>query len=250
MDPTPGLHLPGNGGRRLNLHAQVVRELGLRILAGGLRPGHVLPNEADLGRELGVSRSILREAIKSLAAKGLVASRTRVGTHVRDPQHWNLLDLDVLSWRYATMPRMAFFRDLFEVRRVVEPGAAELASETAEPSDLAALDQACAAMEQAEPTSDAAIAADVAFHQAILTACHSDLLLQFGTLIGVGLETSFRISTRFYPVSLPHHRPVLHAIHRRNPAKARAAMQTLLSETFADIERQLRELPDRSFTQP
>ena len=77
--------MPQNGGRRLNLHAWVVWEFGLRILAGGLRPGDVLPNETDLGPELGVSRSILREAIKSLAVKGLVASRTRVGPHVRDP---------------------------------------------------------------------------------------------------------------------------------------------------------------------
>jgi hypothetical protein len=85
---------------------------------------------------------------------------------------------------------------LFEIRRVVEPGAAELASEIAEPTDLAALDHAFAAMEQADPTSDAAIAADVAFHRAILPACHSDLLLQFRTLIAIGLETSSRISTR------------------------------------------------------
>lgn len=241
MDQAPGLHLQENGGRRLNLHAQVVRELGVRILAGTFRPGDVLPNENDLGRELGVSRSILREAIKSLAAKGLVASRTRVGTHVREPQHWNLLDVDVLSWRYATMPRMAFFRDLFAVRRVVEPAAAELAAEKAEPTDLEAIETACTAMEQADPTSQAAIEADVAFHRAILTACHSDLLLQLGTLIGIGLVTSFRISTRFYPVSLPHHRPVLNAIRNRRPADARAALQTLLTETFGDIERELVE---------
>jgi GntR family transcriptional regulator, galactonate operon transcriptional repressor len=241
MDQSSGFHLSENGGRRLNLHAQVVRELGLRILAGALRPGDVLPNETDLGRELGVSRSVLREAIKSLAAKGLVASRTRVGTHVREAQHWNLLDLDVLSWRYATMPRMAFFQDLFAVRRVVEPAAAELAAEKAGTSDLQALEAACAAMEHADPTSEAAIEADVAFHRAILTACHSDLLLQLGTLIGIGLATSFRISTRFYPVSLPHHRPVLTAIRHRHPADARTAMQTLLTETFADIDHQLRE---------
>ena len=142
------------------------------------------------------------------------------------------------------MPRMAFFQDLFAVRRVVEPAAAELAAEKAVPSDLEALETACAAMEKAIPTSEAAIEADVAFHRAILTACHSDLLLQLGTLIGVGLLTSFRISTRFYPVSLPHHRPVLNAIRHRRPAEARTAMHTLLAETLADIDRQLREPSD------
>ena len=241
MDRLASVALPGNGGRRLNLHAQIVRELGLRILSGAFRPGAALPIESDLGRELGVSRSILREAIKSLAAKGLVTSRPRVGTHVRNPRDWNLLDPDVLAWRYETMPPMDFFRDLFDIRRVVEPAAAELAAEKAQPADLAVLDAACTAMEQADPTSDSAIEADVAFHRGILTASHSELLGQLGMLIGVGLLISFRISTRFYPASLPHHRPVLEAIRRHQPNKAKAAMQTLLSETFRDIERKLTE---------
>jgi len=229
-----------NGGRRLNLHDQVLRELGLRIVAGKVRPGEILGNEADLGRALGVSRTVIREAIKSIAAKGLVASRARVGTQVRPPSAWNLLDPEVLGWRYESLPPMLFFRDLFDVRRVVEPAAAEIAAEKATRVDLESVEAACRDMEQAEPASEAAIVADVAFHRAILMACHNDLLLQMGTLIGVGLQTSFRISTRFYPQSLPFHRPVLEAIRARRPAAARSRMLKLLAETFEVVERVLK----------
>ncbi len=233
------LSAPLTGHRRLNLHAQVVRELGLRIVGGTPAPGASLPNEIQLGREFGVSRTVIREGIKSLAAKGLVVARTRVGTRVREARAWNLLDPDVLSWRYETMPRMDFFRDLFEIRRVVEPAAAELAAEKGKPQDHRAVNDACAAMEQADPQSEAAIEADIAFHTAVLTACRNDLLSQMGTLIGVGLATSFRLSTRFYPLSLPYHRPVAAAITARRPVAARKRMLDLLAHTFAAVERAL-----------
>ena len=232
-----GSPLPGH--RRLNLHAQVVRELGLRIVGGAAAPGAILPNEAQLGREFGVSRTVIREGIKSLAAKGLVVSRARVGTQIRAARAWNLLDPDVLSWRYDTMPRTDFFRDLFEIRRVVEPAAAELAAEKGTLEEIQALEAACTAMEQAEPSSNAAIEADIAFHTALLTACRNDLLAQMGSLIGVGLSTSFRISTRFYPLSLPYHRPVAAAIMARRPLAARRRMLDLLTRTYTAVEREL-----------
>ena len=90
-----------------------------------------LPNEAELGRELGASRTVVREAVKSLASKGLIEPRTRVGTKVLPSTQWNLLDLDVLGWRYGAMPPMQFFRELSEIRRMIEPEAAALAAERA-----------------------------------------------------------------------------------------------------------------------
>jgi DNA-binding FadR family transcriptional regulator len=93
---------------------------------------------------------------------------------------------------------------------------------------------------QQDPQSEVAIEADVAFHAALLTACRNDLLLQLGTLIGVGLVTSFRISKRFYPLSLPYHRPVAAAITTRRPGAARKRMLELLAHTFAAVERALK----------
>src|SRR5215207_8016079 len=117
--------------RKRNLFATVVEELGIRIVRGDLKPNEAFPNEADLGREFGASRSVIREAVKSLAAKGLLESRTRTGIRVLPPGQWNLLDLDVLGWRYGAMEPHEFFRELFEIRLMIEPEASALAAERA-----------------------------------------------------------------------------------------------------------------------
>src|SRR5215210_3374811 len=114
--------------RKRNLFATVVEELGIRIVRGDLKPNEAFPNEADLGRELGASRSVIREAVKSLAARGLIESRTRTGIRVLAPMHWNLLDPQVLSWRFSSMPTERFYAELFEIRLMIEPEAAALAS--------------------------------------------------------------------------------------------------------------------------
>jgi DNA-binding FadR family transcriptional regulator len=215
-----------------NLHAQALHALGLAIVRGDYAPGTIMPTEAALSRQFGVSRSIVREAVKSLAAKGLVESRARIGTRVRDARDWNLLDRDVLGWHFAALPRRRFFNDLFEIRRVFEPAAAALAAEKADAADIDALEKAVVAMETASSDSDAAIDADVAFHRTILAACRNPLILQMGSLISIGLWTSFQISDRSYDASLPFHRPIFAAIRDREPARARAAMETLLAKTL------------------
>jgi GntR family galactonate operon transcriptional repressor len=187
----------------------------------------------------GASRSVVREAIKSLAAKGLLELRTRTGTRVLASTHWNLLDLDVLGWRYATMPRTQFFRELFEIRRMLEPHAAALAAERATPHDIGALAQAFEAMQSADETSNAAIEADLRFHHSVLACAHNDLLVQMGGVIGVGLLVSFRISSNSYQVALEQHGEVLGAIRRGQAEQARQAMEALLFGTQAFLERDL-----------
>lgn len=230
--------------RRRNLFAHIVEELGSRIVRGDLKPGDTLPNEAELGRELGASRSILREAVKSLAAKGLLELRPRTGTRVLPPMHWNLLDLDVLSWRYAAMPREQFFGELFEIRMMVEPLAAGLAAERASPAQIDALGAAYADMRNADELgadheAARAIDADLRFHRGILAGAQNELLEQLGNLIAVGLLTSFRISTRSYRSGLPLHAKVLDAIRARRPLEARQAMEELLQRTRKFLARDL-----------
>ena len=225
--------------RKRNLFAHVVEHLGNQVVGGAFKPGHTLPNEAELGRALGASRSVVREAVKSLAAKGLLELRTRIGTRVLPPENWNLLDSDVLGWRYASMPRMQFFRELFEIRGMIEPEAAALAAQRATDSDLAAISQAYDEMERAERSSDAAIDADVRFHRAILAAGKNDLLLQMAALISAGLLVSFRISNRSFNVFLPLHKRVMDAIRARDANGASRAMVQLLGETRAFLEKEL-----------
>jgi GntR family galactonate operon transcriptional repressor len=226
-------------GPKRGLFGHAVHELGSRIVRGDVRPGDTLPNEAELGRELGASRSVVREAVKSLASKGLIEPRTRVGTKVLPSTQWNLLDLDVLGWRYGAMPPMQFFRELSEIRRMIEPEAASLAAERAQADDLAMMAKAYDDMAAAESSSDAAIDADIRFHRCILQATHNALILQMGGLISVGLLVSFGISSGSFETFLPQHKQVLDAIASRDPKLARATMDHLLTATYGHLEREL-----------
>lgn len=223
--------LRGGLSRKRNLFSHVVEQLGRRIVGGEFGPGDALPNEADLGVELGASRSVVREAVKSLAAKGLLESRTRTGIRVLTPIHWNLLDPEVLGWRYSAMRPPDFFREIFEIRGMIEPHAAGLAAERASAVEIAEIAAAYAAMEAANQPGNSAIHADLRFHRAVLAAAHNDLLLQMGNLIGVGLLVSYRLSSDSFTVFLPLHKDVLDAIAARRPAEAHDTMARLLADT-------------------
>ncbi|MGH6875585.1 MAG: FadR/GntR family transcriptional regulator, partial [Aestuariivirgaceae bacterium] len=184
--------------RKRNLFAHVVEELGIRIVRGDLKPNEAFPNEADLGREFGASRSVVREAVKSLAAKGLIESRTRTGIRVLAPMHWNLLDVEVLAWRYSTMPPAQFYHELFEIRLMIEPEAAFLAAQRASQKQIDAISEAYEGMAAAGAAGASGIEKDLDFHRGILAAAQNPLLLQVGNLIAVGLYISHKISSESY----------------------------------------------------
>jgi DNA-binding FadR family transcriptional regulator len=142
---------------RRSLHGKVAHDLGARILNGDLAPGHVLPNEATLSAELKVSRTALREAIKVLAAKGLVESRPKTGTKVRPREFWNLLDPDILSWLYSSGPNREAAETLFELREIFEPQTAAMAAKRASPEQIKLIAQAFADMEKADGDVEAEI---------------------------------------------------------------------------------------------
>ena len=228
-------------GRRRNLFAQVVEELGLRIVRGDLGPDDPFPKEADLEAEFGVSRSVIREAVKTLAAKGLLESRTRTGIRVHAPMHWNLLDAEVLSWRYSAMPPRQFFSELFEVRMMIEPEAAALAASRATPADLVEIEDAFHAMAEASQANVPGIEADLRFHRGILAAGRNALLLQMGNLIGVGLLISHRFSREAFEIFLPLHGIVFDAIRARDADGARASMRDLLARTREYMKDHIRD---------
>src|SRR6266508_3486723 len=133
---------------RRGLHGAVVHEIGMRILNGELMPGDALPDNG-LVDEQAVSRTVVREAIKVLAAKGLVESRPKIGTLVRPRRDWNLLDPDVLAWQIEAGLDARFLEQALELRRMIEPGAARLAAERATDEQVAALFEAYEAMASA-----------------------------------------------------------------------------------------------------
>src|SRR6478735_1897795 len=132
-----------------NVHGNTVDHLGEAIVAGRYLPGASIPPEPLLGEELGVSRTVVREAVKSLIAKGLVSSGPKVGTKVLASEHWNWFDPDVIVWQSKAGLTPEFLRDLQDLRRVVEPAAVRMAAERATPEDIVGIEAAYEGMRRA-----------------------------------------------------------------------------------------------------
>ena len=129
-------------GKALRLHGTIARDIGVRIVSGRIPPGRVLNGEIEASERLNVSRTAYREAVRILAAKGLIESRPKLGTRVSEPRHWHLLDPDVISWIFSSTPDERLMSALFELRTVVEPAAAALAAQRRTAEHLRVMRQA------------------------------------------------------------------------------------------------------------
>jgi len=221
------------------LHGQIVHALGRQIVSGAIPPGELLPAQAGLS----ASRTVMREVIKVLVTKGLVESRPRTGTRVLPREAWNLLDPDVLAWRWLGTAPAEFLQKLTEVRLVVEPAAAELAAQRAGEAELEAIDAAFRGMERALARTPEDYESfdrhDMDFHRAIVRACGNDLLEQMGQVVYSALLLSFQATSRLpgrASASMPHHRAILDAIRRRQVRRAGKAMRSLVGSTAEAIE--------------
>lgn len=207
--------------------------LATGILRGDYAPKSTLPREAELMEEFGVSRTVLREALRTLTSKGLVESRPKVGTRVRPRDSWNLLDADVLEWYSQVAPPAVFARKLQEMREMVEPQATALAAGARTEETLRALAGAHAAMVAARSFDEWA-RADSSFHRAILAACGNELLMPLGALIERTLAAQLRLNAEradVFNASLAEHTAIFDAILRRDTQAARDSMLTLLVRT-------------------
>ena len=228
----PATHI-GATYRGPSLHGQVVQALGGRIAGGHYPPGSVLPSEEVLCVELKVSRTALREAIKVLAAKGLVDSRPRIGTRVRAIDLWNQLDPDVLAWRCRTLPDARFLEQLTEMREIIEPAAAQLAARHRTSEQMVEMDRALAAMTAAKRIAQW-VQADLEFHRSILNATGNGLLMPLAALIATALESLLGLSARKatdFRIALPDHARVRDAIRSQDTQAAFQAMTFLLADT-------------------
>lgn len=224
--------------RRRGLHREVVDALGQRIVRGDYRPGDALPNEAELGVSLEVSRTVVREAIKVLASKGLLSSRPRTGTRVLERASWSLIDPDVLGWQVDVAADVGLFRDLSEVRSIIEPQAAGLAATRRTEREATRLTELLAELDSASDDTDRYIAADLELHGAILRATHNELLARMTGTIWVALAASRRISVRAPGGprgAMPLHAEVVAAIRNGDQEAARNAMNELIWGTARDI---------------
>jgi len=223
--------------RPLALKERVIRQLTRLIEDGLLKPGDQLPSERELSEELHVSRGTVREAVQFLGTLGLVEVRHGSGTFVRlrtDPSELRE------EWRDWTIRHAGRIHDLLEIRKGLEPFAAELAAHRADDGDLAAMEDALEQMVPAVDSPDvtALIQADLAFHHALCAAAKNPALSEFADALGAQLiqerGTIWNLPGR--PVrSLSEHRAIYDAITARDPDGARLAVLVHLSSVEADL---------------
>ena len=227
-----------------NVHGNTVDHLGEAIVRGHYPVGQSIPPEPLLCDELGVSRTVIRESVKSLVAKGLLTTGPKVGTRVQPEDQWNWFDADVIVWQTKAGLSVDFLQDLQDLRRVVEPAAVRFAALRALPADIADMEQAYAGMKHAIEFGGDYITPDLRFHQGLIRSSHNRMLVQMSRALGALLRTSFEISTTREDgpaSSLPLHRAVLDAVIAREPQRAEKAILVLIDGARADIDKVLAE---------
>lgn len=228
--------------RKSRLHGKIAHDLGVAIVSGQYKPGEALTNEVQSSEQLSVSRSAYREAIRILAAKGLVDSRPKAGTTVSPVSRWNLLDPDVLAWTFEGGPTEPFLRGLFELRLIVEPAAAALAAERRSLEQIGEMRAALQDMERHTLAKPEGQAADRAFHHLVLTATQNPPLISLGSSIGAVVRWSTIYKQRHRKLQrdpMPDHWRVFDAIAAGAPDQARVAMDELIRRALADTHASL-----------
>jgi DNA-binding FadR family transcriptional regulator len=229
--------------RRDPVHMTIARDLGITIVTGKRTPGTVLPREIELARQFRVSRGVIRESLRMLAAKGLVESRQKAGTRVRERKEWNMLDPILLSWMFEGAPPRDFVRSLFQLRMIVEPAAAELAALSRSARQLSRMGHALEQMAQHGLTKAEGQLADQEFHAIILEATGNELLVSLSASIAAAVRwsTYFKYrTTRHLRDSLPEHRTVFEAIANADATASREAAAALIRQAQLDTEAALK----------
>lgn len=223
-----------NNSPKHNLTYQLTHDLGNAIVTGTYQVGEGLPTEAELCVQYDVSRSATREAVKMLAAKGLIASRPKKGIRVLPESSWNMFDTDVLGWILKSNPSLALLKSFTEVRASIEPQAAALAAVNATPSEISDIENALERMKAAEKGLDDELESDIAFHTCILKASGNVFIVQLSEFISTALRVSIRYTnkTKGETGSIEKHAHILDMIKTRNSEQAHTAVKTILDEAL------------------
>ena len=212
--------------------------LGKSIVTG-VYTGRAFPTEAELAKQHNVSRAVTREAVKMLTAKGLLSARPRQGTMIQPESHWNLFDSDVLGWLVERKFSLVLMRQFCELRKAIEPAAAELAARAATAEGLALIRACYQRLEAAERGDDYLPDADIAFHVSILQASGNPFFARCQELVRPALLTSDKFMVRLQgrPVDLPGHKAVLDCIEAGDSAGARSAAEFLIQQVLMMVHR-------------
>src|SRR5271155_3074802 len=223
--------------RHERLYEKVTRELAMRILKGTLGPETDPRTEVELCRELGVSRTVLREAVKVLAAKGLVEVRPKTGMRIKPREEWTLIDRELMMWQAEIGISEDFVNNLYEVRLMLEPSTAAIAAVNATEEDLDGIRKALELMEQELSNFTAYVKDDIDFHDRISRATHNSFLIQINRILLYALRGSqslFRKHREDSRLALTLHKDVADAILHRDKERARSAMLRLVHQAQKD----------------
>ena len=227
----------GKTSNPLRLHGTIARDIGIGIVSGRLKPGQILTGEIDSSARLAVSRTAYREALRILAAKGLVESRPKVGTKVSEQRNWHLLDPDVVGWTFANEPDWVMLKYLFELRDIVESHAAALAAIRRSDAQLKRMRQALDAMARHTLATETGRDADKEFHSTLLEATDNAYIVSLTTGVNAAVVTTTVFKQRLRPLRrdpIPDHARVLDAIAAKDPQRARKRMSELIQLALQD----------------
>ena len=228
-----------------NYHSATVDWLGSWIASGKVQPGEALKVEAGLCEELGVSRTVIREAIKTLVAKGMLDVGPKVGTRVTPVRSWNLFDVQVVGWLAETGLPESFVTDLLDLRRTIEPTAVRWACERATPKQIEEIQAAYQTLAASLGNKDDYNRADKLFHEAVLAASHNQFIERMVPALGALLAVSFEVSSSVpdeLELTLPLHKEIAEAIACRDSARGVWACMTLIERAALTISRHYPEL--------
>lgn len=220
-------------------HRSVLDRLGMEITSGVHAAGDVLTLDR-LQQRFGVSRTVMREAMRVLEAMSLIHSRRRVGIVVRPMSDWHVFDARVIRWRLDSPQRPAQLRTLTELRMAVEPLASAAAARNASAAERERISELAVLMREAGEAGrlDRFLDHDIAFHTLLLQASGNEMFRALTDVVSEVLRGRTEhglMPSPPVPVALQAHDDVAAAVHDRDGGAAEAAMNTLLAEVRAAV---------------
>lgn len=217
-----------------NFHTFVINEIGLGIVTGKFPVGSILASDAAMMESYGVSRTVLREALKTLEAKGMIEARPKVGTRVSPASRWSFFDPQVLSWHFYAKPDRRFYESLFDIRLSLETRAAQLACERRTADNIRLMKYWLHQMDLAEDNLEAHGLSGLEIHRAIAESSGNTLLRSVTGIVELTLALALKslgdtTTSDYQKTALAAHTALLNAIEQNKPSDALAAVEQIIA---------------------
>ncbi|UJW84120.1 FadR/GntR family transcriptional regulator [Devosia sp. SL43] len=217
-----------------NFHTFVINEIGLGIVTGKFPVGSILASDAAMMESYGVSRTVLREALKTLEAKGMIEARPKVGTRVSPASRWSFFDPQVLSWHFYAKPDRRFYESLFDIRLSLETRAAQLACERRTADNIRLMKYWLHQMDLAEDNLEAHGLSGLEIHRAIAESSGNTLLRSVTGIVELTLALALKslgdtTTSDYQKTALAAHTALLTAIEHNKPSDASTAVEQIIA---------------------